>query len=295
MLQSFSIAVLLASLAAAPPGDPPGDPPARLAGHLEVASEEGGYVLGAEDLLDIQVVGVEPLSRTVRVSGAGEITLPLLGMVQVAGLTRSDLERSLAARLEERYLHNPQVSVFVKEYGSKMVSVLGAVKKPGRYPMLGRRTLLDMISDAGGLTEEAGPLAVITHRPEAAGRPAGVLRVDLKALLHGGGREVNPEITQGDLIHVPVDLPVKVYVNGAVKNPGEYETRLSRPLTVLQAITKAGGASDRAALKKVELLRQLPDGSQETLALDLKAIMRGEAEDPVLRDGDVIIIRETYF
>jgi protein involved in polysaccharide export with SLBB domain len=119
--------------------------------------------------------------------------------------------------------------------------------------------------------------------------------VDLDALLYGGRVEMNPEITQGDLIHIPVDLPVRIYVNGAVKAPGEFETRRSRPLTVLQAITKAGGPSERAALRKVELLRRAADGSQAAIPVDLKAVMKGNAEDPVLQDGDVVVVPETYF
>ncbi len=294
-------ALLMAALAAWMPAAAQEAPPspttatAPAAGRLEMAVGQGDYILGAEDLLDIQVVGVEALSRTVRVSEAGDITLPLLGEVRVAGLSRSAVERDLASRLEERYVHDPQVSVFVKEYGSRIVSVLGAVRKPGRYPMVGRRTLLDMVSDAGGLTEEAAPHAIITRRPAGAGSAPRTLRVDLQALLYGGRAEMNPEIDQGDLIHVPVDLPVRVYVHGAVRDPGELETRLSRPLTVLQAVTKAGGPTERAALRKVELLRRNDDGSQQVIPVDLKAVLRGGAEDPVLADGDVVVVPETYF
>jgi polysaccharide export outer membrane protein len=161
--------------------------------------------------------------------------------------------------------------------------------------MTGRRTLLDMLSDAGGLTEEAGPTAIITHRPRTPDAVPETVRVDLHALLYEGKAEMNPEIAQGDLIHVPVDLPVRVYVHGAVNSPGELETRLSRPLTVLQAITKAGGATERAALKKVELLRLGADGSKKTIHVDVKAILQGRAEDIVLQDADVIHVPETYF
>jgi polysaccharide export outer membrane protein len=262
---------------------------------VEPAMSRQDYVLGAEDLLDIEVVGVESLSRTVRVSEAGEISLPLLGEVRVAGLTRTALERSLAARLEERYVHDPQVTVFVREHGSKMVSVLGAVEDPGRYPMTGRRTLLDMISEAGGLTDEAGPSAIITHRSVAPGGAPATVRVDLHELLYGDRPETNPEIVEGDMIHIPVDLIEHVYVNGAVNSPGELEVRRSRPLTILQAITKAGGTTERAALKKVELLRRRSDGSQEIIPVDMKAILNGQAEDFVLLDGDVVHVPETYF
>lgn len=253
------------------------------------------YVLGSEDLLDIQVVGVESLTRIVRISDAGKITLPLLGEVHAAGLSRTALERDLAVRLEENYLNDPQVSVFIKEYGSKMVSVLGAVERPGRYAMTSRRTLLDLISEAGGLEDDAAPFAVVTRQPTNPEETRETLRVDLDALLYGDRPDLNMEIARGDMIHIPRDRPVFVYVNGAVNRPGEFETPRSRPLTLLQAIAKAGGTTDRAAVRKVQLLRRKDDGSQETIAIDLKAVMRGELEDPVLQSGDVVVVQETYF
>jgi len=259
------------------------------------AAEPDREAIGAEDLLDIRVVGVDALTSTVRVSDTGEITLPLLGAIAAAGLTPAGLERLLAARLGERYVNDPQVSVFVKEHGSRMVSVLGAVHQPGRYPMIGRRTLLDMVSAAGGLTEEAGPEVVITHRAAADGSAAPSTLVDLEALLHAGRDDLNLAIVPGDLIHVPVDRPVRIYVDGAVKTPGEIETRLSRPLTLMQALAKAGGATERASLRRVEVLRRRPEGGQERFALDVRAVRKGEAADMVLMDGDVVLVPEAYF
>ena len=154
---------------------------------------------------------------------------------------------------------------------------------------------LDMISDAGGLTEDHGPFALITRHGDAPGASATTIEIDLEALLYQGRTDLNPEILAGDLVHIPVDLPVRVYVNGAVGTPGEYETRASRPLTLLQAITKAGGLTARAARKKVEILRRTAGGGQETIPIDLKMVMRGQARDPVLQDGDVVVVRETYF
>lgn len=272
--------------------------PAPVIGRLQPVSAPLAGVetlLGAEDLIDIRVLGVDELATTTRVSEAGNINFPLIGQVRVAGLSPGQLELTLAQLLETRYINDAQVSVFVKEFGSRMVSVIGAVMKPGRYPMLGRRTLLDMISDAGGLTDDAGPVAIITRRAEGPDAAPRTLEVDLEALLYHGRTDLNHEIASGDLVHVPVDLPVRIYVNGAVGKPGEYETRASRPLTLLQAITKAGGLTARAARKKVEILRRTDDGGQATLPIDLKKVMRGEIPDPVLQDGDVVVVRETYF
>jgi polysaccharide export outer membrane protein len=161
--------------------------------------------------------------------------------------------------------------------------------------MTSRRTLLDMISEAGGLLDDAAPFAVVTRQPANAGEARETLRIDLDALLYGDRPDLNIEITHGDLIHIPRDRPVFVYVNGAVNQPGEFETPRSRPLTLLQAIAKAGGTTDRAAVRKVQLLRRKDDGSQETISIDLKAVMRGELEDPILQSGDVVVVQETYF
>jgi len=120
------------------------------------------YQIGPEDLLDIQVFGVSELSRTVRVSSRGFISLPLLGEVKVAGLTSSALENRLAELLAKDYLQNPQVSVFIKEFTSQRVTVGGAVTKPGVYPLKGRTTLLQAIALAGGLDDKASPSNQVT-------------------------------------------------------------------------------------------------------------------------------------
>src|SRR5437899_147388 len=131
---------------------PPGQPEASSADKL--IPEEPP--VGAEDLLEISVFEIPDLTRTVRVSEHGTISLPLLGEIPVGGLTPMELEDALREALSKKYLENPQVSVFVQEHGSKKVSVLGAVGKPGVYEMLGARTLLQILSEAGGLTKEVG-------------------------------------------------------------------------------------------------------------------------------------------
>ena len=107
------------------------------------------YPVGRQDLLEISVFGVEELDQTVRVGDDGSITMPLLGRLDVSGLTKTELEGTIAKLLAARYIRNPQVTVFIKEYTSKQIAVSGAVKRPGTYEMLGRKTLLEMISMAG--------------------------------------------------------------------------------------------------------------------------------------------------
>ncbi len=119
------------------------------------------YRIGRQDLLEISVFDVDELDQTVRVADDGSITMPLLGTLNVSGLTRTELEQSIARLLAERYVRNPQVTVFVKEYTSKQIAVSGAVKKPGTYEMMGRKTLLEMLSMAGGLDSDFGKQIII--------------------------------------------------------------------------------------------------------------------------------------
>lgn len=249
--------------------------------------------LGTEDLLEISVFEIPELSRTVRVSENGMISLPLLGEVKAEGLTPRRLEIDLRERLGRTYLQNPQVSVFIRENGSKKVSVLGAVGKPGAYEMLGPRTLLQVLSQAGGLTPGVGAeLYVLRSRP---GGSNDRIAVNVNDLLMKDDAALNLTIEPGDIISVPPDRPVYIYVDGAVKTPGRIEQLASRPITLLQAIAKAGGATERANLKAIQILRQSPDGTQTSLQVNLKHVRRGKEPDPILGEGDVVVVPEAFF
>ena len=193
-----------------------------------------------------------------RVSGKGTISLPLLGEVEAQGITRRELEIRLHDLLQERYVQDPQVSVFVTEHGSKKVSVLGAVGSPGVYQMLGPRTLLQILSEAGGLTEDVGAeLFVIRPREDGT---SDRIAISVEGLLVNSNPNLNVPIEPGDIISAPLDRLVYIYVDGAVKTPGRIEQLASRPISLLQAIAKAGGATERANLKQIQILRQSPDG-----------------------------------
>lgn len=249
--------------------------------------------LGKEDLLEISVFEIPELNRTVRVSERGSISLPLLGEVPAEGLTASELEQALRDRLQEKYLRDPQVSVFVKENGSKKVSVLGEVGKPGVYEMLGPRTLLQILSEAGGLTSNVGAdLYVIRIGPDGTAERIPIL---IESLLVNRDPSLNLDIRPGDVISVPEDRPVHIYVDGAVKRPGRLEETESHPISLLQAIAKAGGLTDRASLKGVQILRPKPDGTQQVIQANLKRIRKGRDPDPVLQDRDVVVVSESFF
>lgn len=251
------------------------------------------YRIGRQDLLEIRVFDLEQLDQTVRVSDDGSISLPLLGTLQVAGLTKGELEGLIARLLEERYVRNPQVTIFVKEYESKKVAVSGAVKKPDTYEMLGEKTLLEMISLAGGLDRDLGREIVI-FRPGESGATERIA-VDLERLVYAADPALNLRVEPGDIIYVPTVEKVRIFVTGAVKNPDLYEVPRDEPVTVLKAVTLAGGTTDRAAEGRVQILRTLPDGSRIQIPVDLKRIKRGKAEDPVLERDDLVLVPESFF
>src|SRR5262245_3741217 len=276
-------------------------PPAAILGPVEdldlaippapISSPE--HPVGPEDLLEISVFEIPDLNRTVRISEKGTISLPLLGEMEVKGLTAMQREGTLREALSKQYLQDPQVSVFVREFGSKKVSVIGAVGRPGVYQMLGPRTLLQILSEAGGLAKEAGShLFVIRAVP---GGATEAIPVSLGDLMTNHNPDSNLAVNPGDVISVPIDQPLYIYVDGAVKTPGRLEELASRPISLLQAIAKAGGATERANLKEVQLLRRGKDGTQTDSKVNIKQIRQGKQRDPILEDGDVIVVAETFF
>jgi len=251
------------------------------------------YRIGRQDLLEIRVFDLEELDQTVRVADDGSITLPLLGRLVVAGMTKGELERHVATLLEERYVRNPQVTIFIKEYESKKVAVTGAVKKPDTYEMLGRKTLLEMISKAGGLDKDLGKEIIIFRTDEDGATRR--IPVDLERLVYEADPALNLPVEPGDIIYVPAVEKIRIFVSGAVKNPNLYEVPRAEPVTVLKAITLAGGVTERAAERRVQIIRTGEDGARVILPVNLRKIKRGKAEDPVLTKDDLVLVPEAFF
>jgi polysaccharide export outer membrane protein len=190
-------------------------------------------------------------------------------------------------------VRNPQVTVFVKEYESKKVAVSGAVKKPDTYEMLGDKTLLEMISLAGGLDRDLGK-EIIIFRPTEDGK-AERISVNLDKLVYEADPSLNVAVLPGDIVYVPAVEKVRIFVTGAVKSPNLYEVPRSEPVTVLKAVTLAGGTTDRAAESKVQIIRTDADGKRVSIAVNLKKVKRGKAEDPVLLKDDLVLVPESFF
>lgn len=156
------------------------------------------YRVGPQDLIEISVFQVPDLSRTVRVNSGGQISLPLIGVVQAGGLTIQELERSIAQKMSEKYLQNPQVTAFVKEFTSQRVTLEGSVAKPGIYPLTGRTTLLQAIAMGGGLDKLADPRGVVIFR-QIQGKKMGAV-FDLRNIR--AGKDEDPLVYGDDIVVV---------------------------------------------------------------------------------------------
>lgn len=246
------------------------------------------YRIGADDVLAISVFGHEDLTKTTKVSPDGLINFPLIGNVRASGRTVDDISGEIQERLAKDFLVDPHVTVSVWEYLSQWVNVIGEVAKPGRYYMTGPTTIIDAISQAGGLRPVAGETILVTRRaqesdPGAAGE---ILRYSTASLLSEEKASVVVRLRPGDVINV---LAREVfYVSGEVRNPGAYP--LDRATTLTKAITVAGGVGSGAAAASAELIHEEGGAQQRTTYL-LRDIEDRKIADPSLHAGDVVVVR----
>jgi polysaccharide export outer membrane protein len=267
-------------------------PQARL-----VKKRQGEYIIGGRDVLEITVYDEPDLDRKVRVSNRGYISFPLIGNVKVAGLSAAQMEEKLESLLKRGYLINPQISVNISEYRSNEIYVLGAVNKAGAYPLMGENNLLEALSRAGGIaTTKEGFLAskelYIIREELSAEEGIKYIRVDLNRLLAQGDLSLNIPLKGRDTIYVPqVD---SIFVYGEVNSPGSYKL-LEKEVTVLEAVTRAGGLTKYAAANRTKVIRY-EGGVGTTIKVDLKAITKGgdRRKDVVLKPGDVVIVPQSY-
>jgi polysaccharide export outer membrane protein len=268
------------------------------------------FPIGVGDVVEISVPAIEELrTRTVRIAGDGTIALPFIGKLEAAGLTEEELQQQLVERLKQ-YMYSPRVIVFVKEYRSRQVAVLGAVAKPGVYNVTnGADTLLDMISQAGGITSAADPkIYLIPAEPVGKEQsrqivstlPQGLLQqdpaplilkrtdpivIDVKQLTFGGNQQyLSLQVRPGDVIMVPGGG--QVLVEGWVEKPGAYP--VTPGLTVAGVVVQAGGPMYPADVASVKVIRNERGGGKTTTITDLKKIKNGETPDIPLQGGDIV-------
>jgi polysaccharide biosynthesis/export protein len=243
------------------------------------AGNAARYQVGAGDVLHVEVYGEPKLTGAFPVNDGGELDFPLLGPVRVEGSTAAQVAATLRSRLSEGYLVEPNVTAWLQGYNSQPVQVLGAVGKPGLYHLKGETTVLELLTEAGGVAGAGVDEIRITHGDEG----DQVTMVPYEALLERG--EGNVTLSGGDIVFVP---ELRVSVMGAVKSPGDVAFR--DDLTITTCLSGAGGALPVANLGRVFILR---DGKR--IRVNMRKVLSGKAEDMPMIAGDRVFVRESAF
>lgn len=235
------------------------------------------------DLLDLNVFDTPELSAKLRVDEQGKVTLPVAGTLSVMGLTAEQAGHAIETRFRDTdVLKDPRVSVTVLEYATQGITVLGEVKNPGVYPLLGAHGLLDLISAAGGVTSSAGKDVTVTHRDDP-DHPA-IVKIESKP---GSTAAFKVDVRPGDTIMV--SHAGIVYVVGDVGKPGGFLIDNNDRLTVLQALALAQGTNRTASLNHAKLIRKTEAGREE-VPVPLKKILASKLPDRMLADGDILFV-----
>jgi polysaccharide export outer membrane protein len=242
------------------------------------------YRVGPGDRLSVSVLQMPDMKTSVRVSQQGAISLPLIGAVQVSGLSSSEIEKRLADELRRTYVRDPQVSVQVEEIESHPISVVGAVAEPGTFQVRGPMHLLAVLSLAKGVTDTAGNRVLVVRADQA----ATPIDLDLKQLLESGDPALNVVVNPGDVVKVPAAS--MIYIVGEFKKPGAFPMPRGDRLTVLRAMALGEGLSPMAAKKDAVIMRTDATGKQTEIEIRLDRIIKAEEPDPQLQANDVLFV-----
>ena len=256
------------------------------------AQTAGDYKIGPKDLLEIRVLEVPELNVERRVSASGSIELPMLGEVAVSGQTEAGVKARIETLLRARFVNRANASVIVKELASNPISIIGAVTKPGPLTVSGKWTLLQTIAAAGGVTERAGK-KIFVIRTSADGATQ-VLEIPTDELLRGASAKWNVPIFPSDVINIPARTTVNVLCLGEVRKPGSLEFDSDDRITLLSAIAKAGGLTERASLQ-VRIRRRDAAGTETEIVADYGRIARGKQSDVPLQADDAVIVKLAFF
>lgn len=256
------------------------------------AQADSGYQVGPKDLLEIKVFEVPELNVDRRVTDNGSIELPLVGPVSLTNLTVEQVRDKLRAVLEAKYVRHASVSVVIKEFRNQPISVIGAVARPGPLSSSGQWTLLQAITEAGGLTSSFGKkLYVLRHADNGLNDRFEVATDDL--MIRSDPRW-NIPIYPNDVINIPATVTIRIFVLGEVKNPGAMEFSSDDRISLLAVVAKAGGLTDRASRGSVRIKRRGPDGKDVEFAVPYRRILAGKEPDPILQPNDLVIVKESF-
>jgi len=271
----FAASLASAQTTPAPAGQAPAAPPAEAS-----ANRPSDYVVGPQDVLKVTVYDEPTMSGTYRVDTDGSFQYPMLGRVAAAGMRVRDIEQTLKTKLEDGFIRRAQVTVDVDQFRSRSVFIVGEVRSPGKYPMTGQMSLIEALAAAGSTTPAASSeVLILRSRDAVTAQPltpeqvdqTNVTRISLADLQLGRLSE-NVNLKEGDTIFVP--KAEKFFITGQVRNPGAYT--FERGLTVLQAISLAGGLSDKGSNRRIKVIRTVK-GKKMQLGIDLAdAIQPGD-------------------
>jgi polysaccharide export outer membrane protein len=271
----FAASLASAQTTPAPAGQAPAAPPAEAS-----ANRPSDYVVGPQDVLKVTVYDEPTMSGTYRVDTDGSFQYPMLGRVAAAGMRVRDIEQTLKTKLEDGFIRRAQVTVDVDQFRSRSVFIVGEVRSPGKYPMTGQMSLIEALAAAGSTTPAASSeVLILRSRDAVTAQPltpeqvdqTNVTRISLADLQLGRLSE-NVNLKEGDTIFVP--KAEKFFITGQVRNPGAYT--FERGLTVLQAISLAGGLSDKGSNRRIKVIRTV-NGKKTQLGIDLAdAIQPGD-------------------
>jgi polysaccharide export outer membrane protein len=289
ILAGLAFLVSAATLAASPRQD--GQQGGQGQQDAQQGQPDAQYVVGPQDVLVVTLWDQTELSGKYTIQEDGTFTFPLVGRVQAAGLTLRAVEDALKARLKEGFFKQPQLSVGVEQYRSQRIFVVGEVRQPGMYPLAGQMTIMEALSRAGSTTPDAkGEVLVVRSGSRARAvsgpvlpdqaAPSEVVTIDLRDL-ESGLLAHTVTLLDGDTVVVP--RAESVFVFGQVRSPGAYAVR--KDTTLLQALSLAGGLTDRGASGRIKVVRVI-GGEEQEIKLKLN--------DPVL-PGDTIVVPEKYF
>jgi polysaccharide biosynthesis/export protein len=241
--------------------------------------------IGPGDELDITVFGLPELSQHVRVSNAGDVSMPLVGTVHLAGLS-SDEAQSLFEKLlaDGNYVNNPHVTVYVKEYTTEGISLIGEVARPGVYPAIGAHRLMDLIQTAGGLTEKSGKTVTVSHRADPEHPVILALSDDAIKMAQN-----NIDLLPGDT--VVVSKAGIVYVVGEVNRPGGFVLE-GNNIMASEALAMAAGPTRLASLNRTRVIRRTSEGLKDT-PLPLSKVLEAKSPDVALQANDIVYVPES--
>lgn len=277
---------------------------------LQASADETKYRLGIGDQVAVNVLGEAEFTGTFRVGSDGSIDYPYLRAIPVRGATTEELARTLTEKLKDGYLKDPQVTVSIKEFQSQKILIVGAVTKPGRYVLTGETKIIDALSMAGGITSSGGKRVILLRGdPESLAQQKSEEKDNLKSLsevkisdkveptiidyyglVHQGDFSQNLVLRDGDIINIPEANEIYVLGNVAKPGPVKFEERM----TIVQAITQAGGTTAAASPRSAYILRRGAEG-QAKIPIRLDRILVNKEKNVILLANDVIVIPESFF